>query len=102
MMNHLYGRHVVRLIAWTLPIILAAFVFYATASAVESDLNTMYPPIHDAPIAPAFETSAATPQPTAVTTAATSQPDYLMMFLALIFLMTGLLAMTVFQAVTSK
>jgi len=102
MIRKLPERHALRLIPWMLPIILATFVFYATASAVGNDPETLYPPIHDGPIAPAFETSAATPQPTAVTTASTSQPDYLLMFLALIFVMTGLLVVTVFQAVTSK
>ena len=101
-MKKIPERHVLRLMAWKLPIILAAFVIYATVSAVASVPDTTYPPIHDAPLAPAFVTSAATPQPTAEITVATSQPDYLLMFLALIFLMTGLLAVTVFQAVTSK
>lgn len=91
-----------RAIAWALPIILAAFVLYATASAIDGEPETAYPLIHEAPIAPAVATTAAAPQPAAETTAATKQPDYLLMFLALIFGMTGLMAMTVIHAVTSK
>ena len=91
-----------RAIAWALPIILAAFVYYAAASAIQGEPEPAYPVIQGAPIAPAVDTAPADPQPAAETTAAAKQPDYLLMFLALIFVMTGLLAVTVIHAVAAR